>query len=101
MTAARHSPSPQPPATTVRKVLAYPPLSNILTSSGVTKLLLEEAGIKPDTKDRNGETPLFLAARGGHHAIITMLLQRGGSGSINLNARQMFSGLSKSKKPCP
>ena len=57
---------------------------------GVTRLLLEEQGIKVDTKDRNGETPLALAARGGHLAFIEMLLLRG---SINLNARCMFYGI--------
>ena len=57
---------------------------------GVIRLLLEEHGVKVDTKGRNGETPFALAAKGGHTAVVEMLLQRG---SINLNSRQMFSGV--------
>lgn len=41
----------------------------------VAKLLLEH-GADPDLGDKNGETPLWIAASGGHEAMVELLLAR-------------------------
>ena len=42
----------------------------------VVKLLLEQKGVNPDSKDYWGRTPLLEAASKGHEEIVRLLLQR-------------------------
>jgi ankyrin repeat protein len=41
------------------------------------RLLLGSEGIKPDSKDSNGYTPLMWAAGYGHEAVAELLLKKG------------------------
>jgi ankyrin repeat protein len=44
----------------------------------VVKLLLDKDGVGPDSKDRNGGTPLWHAAENGHEAVVKLLLDKDG-----------------------
>jgi hypothetical protein len=52
---------------------------HVATSFGLDVLvrLLLSKGAEPDSKDKNGGTPLFWAARGGHEAAVQLLLEKG------------------------
>jgi ankyrin repeat protein len=44
----------------------------------VVKLLLDEAGVEPNSKDTYGRTPLWWAAEKGHEALVKLLLDKEG-----------------------
>jgi ankyrin repeat protein len=50
----------------------------------VVALLLETGGIDLDYQDKNGQTPLSLAAANGYKTVISQLLAKDG---INLNCK--------------
>ena len=51
----------------------------------VVRLLMESEGIKPDSKDSNGYTPLTWAACYGHEAVAELLLKKGADAEANNN----------------
>ena len=46
----------------------------------VVKLLLEQ-GAEVESKDEDGRTPLWRAARNGHEAVVKLLLEKGADNS--------------------
>jgi ankyrin repeat protein len=42
----------------------------------VVKLLLARHEVNVNSKDKNGQTPLFYAAKNGHDAVVNLLLAR-------------------------
>ncbi len=44
----------------------------------MVKLLLAKDGVDPDSKDTDGRTPLWWAARNGHEAVVKLLLAKDG-----------------------
>jgi ankyrin repeat protein len=55
----------------------------------VVKLLLDKDGVGPDSKDRNGGTPLWRAAENGHDAVVKLLLNKEG---VDPNSKDNFDG---------
>jgi ankyrin repeat protein len=43
-----------------------------------SKLLLDKDVVGPDSKDRNGGTPLWRAAENGHEVVVKLLLNKEG-----------------------
>ncbi|KAL6886871.1 hypothetical protein GGI43DRAFT_388490 [Trichoderma evansii] len=45
---------------------------------GIVKLLLDRGRVDPDSRDKNGNTPLYMAVKNGHQPIVKLLLETPG-----------------------
>lgn len=52
--------------------------------------LLNKCKVLPDEEDRNGCTPMMLAAENGHETIVSMLLERGARANSELYGLNPF-----------
>ncbi|PON21578.1 hypothetical protein TGAM01_v209609 [Trichoderma gamsii] len=53
--------------------------------AGIVKLLLDKGRVDPNSKDKNGNTPLYLAVKNGYKPIIELLLEKLGDKVVITN----------------